>query len=424
MLSVEEALKRVLSVFAPLPEEKQPLIDVLGQVLYSDLVSNIDIPPLDNSAMDGYALKADDTKRATNDSPVTLNVVGTIAAGDLPNLHIRIGEAIRIMTGAPIPKGADAVIPFEETNETRIKDTLSSQKMVGITKDVNPGDHIRPAGQDVSRHQLVLKQGTELRPPEIGVIASLGYSHASVYRKPIVCILSTGNELMEPGNVDEPGKIFDSNGASIAAAVLKHGGIPMQLGIAGDSFESVESKLVDATQADLVITSAGVSKGDYDVVKDVLAKHGTIDFWSVRMRPAKPLAFGILEFNVGKTVPLIGLPGNPVSALVAFEHFCRPAIRKMLGKPISGTPTIKATLDEAVHNHDGRRVFARVIVRREGDEFRAKLTGNQNSNLLTSLAYANGLAICPENVAIKNAGDEVDVLMLHWPEELFLHPRS
>ena len=279
--------------------------------------------------------------------------------------------------------------------------------------------NIRPAGQDVEKGRLVIEEGTVLRPAEIGVLASLGYSKVRVIRRPVVAILGTGNELVDPGGEYTEGKIYDSNSYSVAAGVLRYGGVPRMLGIARDCLESMKAKLREGLDSDILITSAGVSKGDYDMVKDVLAQHGKIDFWSVRMRPAKPLAFGVLTAPDGGQVPHLGLPGNPVSALVAFEQFGRPAIFKMLGKTNYHKPTIAAVLDEPIYNADGRRVYARAIVTRRGGTYHARLTGHQSSNLLTSMARANGLAICPEDLPKKDAGEVVEVLMLDWPEEVF-----
>lgn len=419
MLGVEEALERILSFFEVLEPEEQPLLSALGQVLAENAVSQYEIPPLDNSAMDGYAVKSDSTKGASKDSPALLNVVGSVAAGELPKDIVTAGTAVRIMTGAPVPEGADAVVPFEETDELDRRAADTSLTEIGIRVNVEVGSDIRPAGQDIKKGQLVLEKGTALRPSEIGVLASLGYSKVKVFRRPVVAILSTGDELLEPGDDYGPGKIFDSNSYSIAASVVRYGGIPKQLGIARDNLESMNAKLREGLESDILITSAGVSKGDYDMVKDVLAKHGKIDFWSVRMRPAKPLAFGVLAAPDGRQVPHLGLPGNPVSAMVAFEQFGRSAIYKMLGKTNYSKPIIRAVLDETIYNTDGRRVFARAIVTKRDGTYHARLTGHQSSNLLTSMARANGLAICPEDIPQKEAGEVVDVQMLDWPEDVF-----
>ena len=419
MLSVEDALERILHYFRPLQAEPAPLLEAIGQVLAEDALASHAIPPLDNSAMDGYALQAADALGASADNPVTLKVSGAVAAGELPTVDVTPGSAVRIMTGAPVPDGADAVIPFEDTDEMERRADGAPLSEIAIRYQVSAGDDIRPAGQDVRKGERVLQAGAMLRPAEIGVLASLGYDAVNVFRRPVVAILATGNELLEPGEPYQPGMIYDSNTYSIAASVRRYGGIPKLIGIARDNLDSMNASLRDGLDSDMLVTSAGVSKGDYDMVKDVLAQHGEIDFWSVRMRPAKPLAFGILNADEGRKVPLLGLPGNPVSALVAFEQFGRAAIRRMLGKPDSPKPTITAILDEPIHNADNRRVYARAVIRRENGVYRASLTGAQGSNLLTSMARANGLAICPEDLPVKQAGESVQVQMLDWTEETF-----
>ena len=332
MLSVEDALERILAHFHVLESEERPLLDALGQVLAEDATARHDIPPLDNSAMDGYAIQAASVAGASESSPVNLKVVGAVAAGQLPNDTVEPGTTVRIMTGAPIPPGADSVVPFEDTDEVERRDSGDSMDEVGVKIPVPLGADIRPAGQDVRRGDTVIAKETTLRPAEIGVLASLGLETVTVVRRPVVAILATGDELLEAGADYAKGKIYDSNSYSVAAGVLRYGGIPKQLGIARDNLDSMNAKLREGLDSDMLITSAGVSKGDYDMVKDVLAQHGEIDFWSVRMRPAKPLAFGVLRTDEGRAVPHLGLPGNPVSAMVAFEQFARPAIHKMMGK--------------------------------------------------------------------------------------------
>ena len=419
MLSVEEALERILAHFRVLESEERPLLEALGQVLAEDATARHDIPPLDNSAMDGYAVQAASVKGASQSSPVTLKVVGAIAAGQLPSDTVEAGTTVRIMTGAPIPHGADSVVPFEETDEIERRASGVSLDKIGVTVAVRLGSDIRPAGQDVRRGDTVLAKETTLRPAEIGVLASLGLENVTVVRRPVVAILATGDELLEAGDDYSEGKIYDSNSYSVAAGVLRYGGIPKLLGIARDNLDSMNAKLKEGLDSDMLITSAGVSKGDYDMVKDVLAQHGKIDFWSVRMRPAKPLAFGVLRTDDGGEVPHLGLPGNPVSAMVAFEQFARPAIHKMMGKSVVRKPRITAVLDEPIYNTDGRRVYARAIISKRNGAYHARLTGNQSSNLLTSMASANGLAVCPEDLPMKKAGEVVEVLMLDWSEDVF-----
>lgn len=417
MLSVEDARDRILSYFKALDPIDIPLLDALGLTLAEDLVAEFDIPPLANSAMDGYAVRTEDVGSASKFNPVLLPVSGYIAAGDVPQSPLVGGTAVRIMTGAPVPEGADAVVPFEFTDEeSRRGDGVISD--IGIQLSAEVGENIRPAGEDVQQGETVVNSGTELTPGVIGVAASLGRKTVKAIRKPVIAIVSTGDELVEPGEPRDAGKIYNSNAFSIAAMAEKYGAIANIIGTARDSIESLESLLADALDYDMVVTSAGVSKGDYDVVKDVLAKDGEIALWSVRMRPAKPLAFGALNAPDGRKVPHLGVPGNPVSAMVAFEQFGRPAIRVMLGKEPLAKPSITATLDDPVENHDGRRVYARVeVYRDENGGFRARSTGNQSSGALHSMARARGLAICPDDVASVPAGAEIKVEMLDWPDD-------
>ena len=422
MLSVEEARSRILDLFQPLESERKPILEALGQVLTEDVVSPMSIPPLANSAMDGYAVQFKDVAGATSDSPTPLRVIGQVAAGQLPDAEVIPGTAVRIMTGGPIPPGADAVVPFEDTNEFDLKSMgkgLDDITEINVNIPASNGANVRPAGQDITRGQMVLSKGTLLRPSEVGVLASVGRDVVEVVRRPVVAVIATGDELLEPGEPVAPGKIYDSNSYSVAAAVLRYGGVPRFLGIARDNIESMTAKLDEALDADLLLTSAGVSRGDYDIVKDLLASRGEVAFWSVRMRPAKPLAFGVFPAPGGRRVPHVGLPGNPVSALVAFEELVRPAILRMLGRTDMDKPTIRAELEEDVVNTDGRRVFARVVVTRRNGRYYACLTGDQGSGVLTSMALANGLAICPEDVPRMKAGEEVDVQMLDWPEGVF-----
>ena len=419
MLSVEEARDRILAMFQPLDSEYVDLLDGLGQVLDEDIVSNINIPPLSNSAMDGYAVQHADISMANAESPVTLNVDGYIAAGQLPDHPVIKGRTIRIMTGAPIPPGADTVIPFEDTNEYELKNLgLGPMDIDKIEIKIESpiGSNVRPSGQDIKIGEKVLSQGMVLRPGEIGVIASLGRNKVKVIRRPCIAVLATGDELIEPGNPPIEGRIYDSNSYGVCASVLKYGGLPKFLGIAQDNLDSMNRKIEEGFNADMILTSAGVSKGDYDIVKDVLVSRGEIDFWSVRMRPAKPLAFGVLFSGEQKKIPHIGLPGNPVSALVAFEELVRPAILKMMGYKELDKLTVKAILEDDIVNSDGRRVYARAIITIKDGKYYANLTGNQGSNVLTSMIRANGLAICPEDVECMKAGQEVEVQMLDWAD--------
>ena len=414
MISVEEALRRILATINLLEIEEKPVLDALGQVVAEDVVSSIDIPPLDNTAMDGYAVRAADTAGASEQSPVTLRVVGELAAGYLFGGAVEPGAAVRIMTGAPMPRGADAVVPFEETDEPSGRafgSFAKSRDAVGILKAASAGANIRRAAEDIRRGQAIIRAGAVLHPAQIGVLASLGNATVRVHRRPVVAILSTGDEVREPGQPLAPGQIYDSNAYSIAAMVLANGGVPKRLGIAKDTVEALTAKLREGLDADMLVTSAGVSRGDYDVVKDVLAKEGEVDFWTVRMRPGKPLAFGAFASG-GRRVPHIGLPGNPVSSMVSFELFGRPAIFKMLGRSDWQRPRVRAIAEESIPNTDGRRVFARAIVTQRDGRYYAALTGPQGSGVLTSMAVANALAVVPEDVPGVQPGDEVEVMLL------------
>jgi len=420
MISVEEALEKVLSYVEVLEPEQKPILDCLGQVLAEDVYSTIDIPPLDNSAMDGYALRAKDTRGAGESSPRYLVVVGEVAAGSMPAQEVRPGTAIRIMTGAPLPEGADAVVRFEDTDEVNRKLSGGDLSHIGILCQVKKGSDVRGRGEDIASGDLILKKGKVLRPQEIGVLASLGRPTALVIRRPVVAILATGDELIGVDQPLAPGKIHDSNNYAIAAEVSRYGGIPKILGIGRDSVRSLTEKIDEGLDADMLITSGGVSKGDYDIVKDVLAEHGGVGFWTVCMKPGKPLAFGVIkniEEGREKKVPHLGLPGNPVSSMVTFEQFARPAILRMMGKKILAKPAIRAIIEDDVVDTDGRRLFARVSVTKRGGQYYASVTGPQGSGILTSMAKANGLAVIPENSKGVKAGDLVEVQMLDWGEE-------
>jgi molybdopterin molybdotransferase len=416
VISVDQALEKVLEHVDILEAEESPILNCLGRVLAEDIFSTIDIPPLDNSAMDGYAVRSADTRGASRKSPRILRVVDTVAAGVVPQSEVKPGTAIRIMTGAPIPKGADGVVRFEDTDESEREGTTAE---IGILIEVELGLEIRRAGEDIAAGSLVLKQGTMLRAAEIGVLASLGRSKVKVIRRPLVAILSTGDEIVDIAQPLPQSKIYNSNSYSLAALVQNYGAIPKMLGIASDDEPSLMDRLRLGREADMVITSGGVSLGDYDVVKEVLAKQGEIIFWRVREKPGKPLIFGVIKGRgKAKNIPFFGLAGNPVSAMVNFELFARPAILKMMGKKNLNKPTVKAVVEDAIENTDGRRVFTRVMVEKRGGKYFARLTGPQGSGILTSMALANGLAIVPEDKSRVKPGDVVEVMMLDWSEEV------
>ncbi len=405
MLEVEEARARVLERLMPLPAETVPIIEALGRVTAQDVVADYDIPPHANTAMDGYAVRAADTAAASAENPVRLRVIGELAAGYVADREVTPGTAIRIMTGAPIPPGADAVIQFE-----RVK---RNGEYIEITAPVPVGKEIRHAGEDVKSGETVIPRGTVLRPQEIGMLAALGKPEVSVTRRPRVGILATGDELVDIEEPLAPGKIRNANTYSNAAQVRKYGGIPVILGIARDQEKDIAEKLrAGVSQSvDLILVSGGVSVGDFDVVKKVLAAEGRIDFWRVRMKPGKPFAFGYLEFD-GREVPVIGTPGNPVSTMVSFEMFARPAILTLLGARELEPITITAVFADAVPKKDNRRHHLRVRLEEKDGEFIARLTGDQGSGILKSMVDADGLAIIPAEWDHVEPGVRVRVILL------------
>ncbi|MBI2868631.1 MAG: molybdopterin molybdotransferase MoeA [Chloroflexi bacterium] len=421
MITVEQALEQILGYVRVLEAESAPLLDSLGQVLAEDVVSEISIPPLDNAAMDGFAIQSRDTAGAGADSPRILQVIDTVIAGSISGKKVGPGTAVRIMTGAPVPEGADSVVRFEDTDEDRRRQAGQVITQIGILCPVAPGLNIRRAGEDVTRGTTVLVRDTRVRPAEAGVLASLGREQVRVIRRPRIAVLATGNELVELGRPLPPGKIYNSNTYSVAAQVKRYGGVPLVLGIAPDDKDALVRLIRRGLAADMIITSGGVSAGDDDMVKDVLARDGEVTFWTVRMKPGKPLAFGVIRGDIDgvpRSVPHLGLPGNPVSAMVTFELFGRAALLKMMGYKDLSKPVIEATLEGRIVNSEGRRVFTRAVVERRADRYVASLTGPQGSGILTSMSRANGLIVTPEDVKRMDTGDTVKVMMLDWDQRL------
>jgi molybdopterin molybdotransferase len=392
MLTVEEAQTQILEWITLLGSEKVTLLASLGRVLAEAIVAPRDIPPWANSAMDGFALQSAETAGAASDRPVALKVVGTIPAGALPSRPLSGGEAIRIFTGAPLPEGADSVIPQEEV--------AVENGRVLVRRPVGVGECVRPSGEDVRAGEEVLAIGSEITPAEIGLLASLGRSTVEVYHRPRVAILSTGDELVDIDREQGPGKIINSNSYSLMAQVLEAGGVPVNLGIAPDNLAMIEERLRWGLSADLLVSSAGVSVGDYDFVREALEQAGaTLHLWQVAMRPGKPITFGM----AGHT-PVFGLPGNPVSAMVTFELFVRPALRKMAGHRQLARTLLAARAAEPIENPGQRRSYLRVTLHKDGDALYARLTGNQGSAILKSMTQADGLAVVPPDTTIASGG--------------------
>ncbi len=405
MISVEEALERILAQIQPLEATTVPLAQSQGLVLAEDVVAQEDMPPFANSAMDGYALLSKDSKPREGQPP-RLRVTGGVAAGYVAEHAVEEGTAMRIMTGAPVPPGADSVIQVELTRAEG-----PDSEWVEILQEVAPGNNIRPAGEDMRRGQHVLARGSEIGPWEIGVLATLGQAKVPVIRRPRVSILGTGDEVIDVDEALRPGKIRNSNSYLLEAAVRKAGAEPLRLGVARDTVESLREKFAAAVRSDLIITSGGVSVGDFDLVKDIMREQGEINFWRINMRPGKPVAFG----HIGG-VPLLGLPGNPVSAAVTFELFGRPVIRKMLGHTRLLRPQIDVVVEDGVGEVVSRRHYVRARVELRDGRFVARTTGNQGSNITTSLLNANAFIVVPEGGVAIHPGDTAKAIMLDWPE--------
>ncbi len=405
MISVEDALSRILSQITSLPTIRVPLSDAQGLILAEDIVAQEDIPPFNNSAMDGFALLSQDSIPHANQPP-RLKVTGGVAAGYVADHAVEAGTAMRIMTGAPVPPGADTIIQVELTRYDGPQSTW-----VEILQEVPPGNNIRPAGEDMRRGQQILSRGIVLGPWEIGILATLGWSTVQVIRRARVAILGTGDEVIEIDQPLQPGKIRNSNSYLIEAAVRRAGADPHRLGVARDTVESLREKFAEAITFDLIITSGGVSVGDFDLVKNIMAEQGEIDFWRINMKPGKPVAFG----HIGD-VALIGLPGNPVSSAVTFELFARPLIRKLQGHHLLVKPQIEVILQNDIHDKGTRRHYVRAYVEWQDGHFIARTTGNQDSHMMTSLLHANAFVIVPEGGIPPHAGDKLKAMMLEWPE--------
>ncbi len=410
--SVEDAQAEMLRSFAPLEAETVPLMAALGRVLAVDVVADMNVPPFANSAMDGYAVRAADVAGASDAAPATLRIAGEVPAGGMTNVPVEHGTAIRIMTGAPVPPGADSVVPFEDTDEAQ-PDSALAQGMVRVFKTATLGANLRAAGEDVREGAVVVPRGTLIDAAAIGVLATVGAAQVAVYRRPKVAILATGDELVEVHQRPGPGQIRNANGYANAAQVIEAGGEPLQLAIARDTEAELIARIEQALDwgADLFLTSGGVSVGDYDVVKKVLTARGQMEFWRVKMKPGKPIAFG----NIAG-VPLLGLPGNPVSAMVGFELFGRAAMLRMQGRDGYVRPTINAQFTGTLHDRADRRQYVRVRVEQRDGQWLAHLTGEQGSGILTSMLHADGLMIVPEGMTTVEPGTTLPVLMLRWLE--------
>jgi molybdopterin molybdotransferase len=400
--SFESARSMILEKVNRLPHEPVSLLDAVGRILAEDIHAPWDMPRWDNSAMDGFAVRAEDCI-----SGQQLTVEGYIPAGvSACGVEVKAGHAVRIMTGAPTPAGCDAIVPIEDTEE--------KDGRISIKGSAQRGDHLRVQGEDVPEGELVIVAGTIMRPAEINMLASFGYQTVATFCRPKVAILSTGDELVEPGVEAGPGQIINSNDYSLAAAVKEIGGEPILLGTARDDRDSLADKINAGLEADVLITSAGVSMGDRDLVCEILETLGVVrQFWKVDIKPGRPTAFGLKN---GK--PVFSLPGNPVSSMITFEEFVRPALLKMMGHTKVIKPFVKAILNETIKKKPGRVQFLRVRVVDNGEQLIASSSGDQNTGILRTLLRANGIAVLAAEREQIDAGEEVDVQMIAAIEEV------
>lgn len=401
MLSFLKALQAILKTAQVLPSEKVKLQNALHRTLAADIAAKENIPPFDNSAMDGFALRSPDVRTASRKNVIRLKVVGESSAGNPFRKNVGENEAVRIMTGAKLPAGADAVVPIE------LVEALDDET-IQVAAPVRIGAHVRRAGEDVRRKETVLRKGELLTPARIGLLASLGYSKISVARKPRVHILATGDELAEIEDNLKDGQIRNSNSYTLASYVEQAGGEPAILGIAPDKKKKLRKAVERALNCDVLLITGGVSVGKYDLVKDVLERVGVkIKLWRVNIKPGKPLVFG----TFGKTL-VFGMPGNPVSTSVTFLQFVRPAMRRMLGDVSAERLQLHAILDEPIAKHDRKRHFVRGIAASKNGQMHVRTTGTQSSGALSSVANANCLIILPEKTSSLTKGRQVLIELL------------
>jgi molybdopterin molybdotransferase len=405
LLSVEEAREKVLSQIHPLAPLQLPLMEAFGCVSAEDIVATRDLPEFASSAMDGFAVRASDLANASPTHPLELKIVGRAMIGRLPETTVGGGEAVRIATGAPVPGGADTIVPIE--NAEVMGET------VRLLDSPVPGRHVRPAGEDVREGEILVPTGKRLGPPELGLLANAGFPHPLVHPRPRVVVLSTGDELVPPTTAPEYGQIRDSNAYTIFGAIREVGATPTLAGIVRDDVDQLkETVLSYLIQADAFVSSGGVSVGERDVVKAAFFRRGELDFFKVAMQPGMPQGFGRIE---GK--PYFGLPGNPVSVFVSFEMFIRPALLKMMGRTQLFRPEVAATLTGDVTGPRGKTQFARVNVTRTVEGWSAHPTGDRGSNLISTVARANGLAVIPAGTETARAGDRVKVMLFRSAED-------
>lgn len=414
MLPVSEALAKILDRFQPLTAEQISVENVVGRVLAEPVIATLDLPPFTNSSMDGFAVRAADIQGASVATPVPLTVVADIPAGIQPTATIGPGQAARIMTGAHLPDGADVVIPVEATGLSRTGMSGELPPIIPIHQAAKAGAYVRPMGEDVHKGQVVIPAGQIVRAYDLSLLASFGRAQLKVIRRPKVAILATGDELVDISATPGPGQIRDSNSYTMAALVRKYGGEVLNLGVAADNLEAVVAKLEQAVAdgVDLIVSSAGVSVGAYDVVRTAIEQAGTLDFWRVRLRPGKPFAFGNY-----RGIPYFGLPGNPVSTIVTFEIFVRPVLLKLAGHTKLDKPRLDVEVLDPIQS-DGRESYLRATVTKANGHYQAQSSGGQGSNILSAVARANALLIVPEGVTQLPAGSQLTAWILDSTDDI------
>jgi len=414
LLSIQKAQEIILRKFISAPLESCLTEDAYGRVLAMDIHAPLELPPFDNSSMDGFAVHSEDVSLASVEHPVHLPVSMDIPAGAAPSSPLAPGYAARILTGAALPAGADAVVPLEKTDQNQGNQTRSLPTFVSFFSSVRPGENVRSAGEDLQKGQLILKKGRSLQPQDVGLLITLGIREVRVARKPRVALFSSGDELLKPGEVLAPGKIFDANRYVLTGLMAKAGAEVIQLDIARDNQKSVIQTLEQAimNSPDLILSSAGVSVGVFDFVRQVIEEHGSLDFWRVNMRPGKPVAFGNYM-----GVPFLGLPGNPVSAYIGCLLFVLPILRYLQGLPAVAPNTLKAILKEPLTSPDGRESYYRGKLTKTINGYEAALASHQGSGNLYSLVQANALLIVPAGVKQIPAGETVNAWLLDEESE-------
>jgi molybdopterin molybdotransferase len=409
MLNVNQALETILDHINILEVEEKPLIKTVGQVAAEDVQADMDVPGFDSSTKDGFAVRSVDISEASPKNPRVLRVIGIVKAGQNSKIRITPGTAMRIMTGAPLPPGADCVVRFEDTDEYERRQDHSKTLEIAIRREEKTGVNVKVAGEDIPRGTTLVSRGTSIGPGENGVLAALGYKKVKVFRRPVVAIIATGEELTHLGSFLRSSRIFNGNSYGLASQVVRSGGIPRILGIARDNKLSIITRLCQGVKADIVITTGGISMGDYDLVKDALAEIGKVIFWQIDMTPGKSVAFGMIQNK-----PHFALPGGPPANMISFEVLVRPAILKMMGKTQLNPSVFEAIAEEPIENRRSNRRFVWVSLEKRNGCFYASPTSLKVKGILNSIPLAEGIAVISEEVRRVERGDKLKIIPLDW----------